>query len=108
MEADPALTAAVSGCGSSCGCERLKKGELFLNYEDFQNVLEHYKKCNNVVFVTYNATTAAYYNSKRAKSEEAKCPPEWKYKYVSFNCKHHGKLKNTTTSTRGKGIKECR
>ena len=118
MEADPPLTTTeteaeieISGCGSSgkCyRCERLKKGELFKSYEDFQNVLEHYKIINNVVFVTYNATTVEYFNRKIAKSAEAQCPTEWKYRSASFNCKHHGKLKTTSTSTRGKGIKECR
>ena len=111
MEADPALTAGVSGCGSSCGCERLKKGEIFQNFDDFQYVIEHYKKCNDVVFVTYNATTAANYNRKKAKSEEAKCPLAWKYKYANFHCKHHDKYWwNTSTRSRGKGIKnkKCR
>ena len=65
---------------------RLKKGEVFKNFQEFSDVLDQY--CNNLhtPFVTHKSKSIEAYNT-RVKN---KFPLDFKYHTNIFNCKHFG------------------
>ena len=78
---------------------RLKEGEVFSTFAEFDELFKKYQAQTKYVYVAKNGVTVASHN-KTIKREEFKMPEEWKYKAVQYQCKLFGEHKSKGTGVR--------